>query len=190
MEQICAVIDVQGFQFSDRFVPREVAIISDKISQVMELDTKINWRELNEQDRAVVLYSTQEIHGLHFNPFNPKDSCFLYTSNEIGKIINIWYDMIATESKPLFAFKNQQLGKILSELEIPSFDLDDPALNIPPYEKIKEHFGDNYLCGIHKRPPTHKRFILNCAYRKANQLYRLIKESCEVEKVEDWSIEI
>ena len=55
MEQICAVIDVQGFQFKDRFVPREIAIVSQFISQCQELNPRMNWKELSDEDQAVVI---------------------------------------------------------------------------------------------------------------------------------------
>ena len=174
MEKICAILDCQGFNLSSGFIPREIAIVSDYISQCMELNTEINWKNLNIEDKKTVLFSTQEIHGLHFNPFNPSDNCFLYTSDQIGNIITTWYSMVASESKNLFAFKNVQLGEILKKLNIPSLNLDDPQFGFPSYDKIKEAFGDNYLCAYHKKPPKHKRLALNCAYRKANHLYRIL----------------
>ena len=176
MDKICAVIDVQGFQFRDRFVPREVAIVSDFISQCQELNPKMNWKELSDEDQAVVLHSTKFKHGLHYCPFNPIQHSFLYSSNEIGKIISQWYNMVATEDKPFFAFKNQQMGKILNEMGIPTFDLDSPELNLPNYKDIQEKYGDTYLCSYHKKPMRNSNIKLTCAYRKANHLYRLLNE--------------
>lgn len=183
MDKICAVIDVQGFQFKDRFVPREIAIISDNISQCQELNTQMNWKDLSEEDQAVVLHSTKFKHGLHYCPFNPVQHCFLYPSNEIGNIIIQWYSMVAIEEKPYLAFKNQQMGNILKKLEIPCIDLDDPAYGFPSYKDIQEKYGDCYLCSYHKRPSRSLNIKLICAYRKANHLYRQLKEM----KNMDWN---
>ena len=194
MSNICAVIDVQGFNFKDRFVAREVAIVSDQLSQCQELNPRMNWRNLSDDDKGVVLHSTKFIHGLHYCPFNPVEHAFLYTSDEINKIINQWYSMVATEEKPLLAYKNQQMGKILEGLNIPSISLDQPTLMFPSYKEIQNHYGDNYLCSYHKKPMRGSNIKLICAYRKANHLYRQIKEMMgSAEKVlepineEDWS---
>ena len=182
MDQICGIVDVQGFQFKDRFVPREVAIISDSISQCQELNPQMNWRELSEDDQAVVLYSTQSKHGLHYCPFNPQEHCFLYSSKEIGKILSIWYSMVSTLDKPFLGYKNQQIGKILKQLEIPSVNLDSPEYNWPNYDEIQKQYGDTYLCAYHKKPRMPNNRLI-CAYRKANHLYRYLKETTQKPKV-------
>src|SRR6266700_4803525 len=113
MDQICAVVDVQGFQFKDRFVAREVAIVSDFISQCQELNPRMHWKSLQEEDQKVVLYTTKYINGLHYCPFNERNHCYIYNSEDIGNVLTMWYEMVASKEKPLFAYKNQQLGKIL-----------------------------------------------------------------------------
>ena len=176
MDSVCAILDCQGFQFKDRFVPREIAIVSDKISQCQELNPHMNWRELSEEDQAVVLHSTKFKHGLHYCPFNPVEHCFLYDSTEVGKIIEAWYALISTDEKPAFAYKNQQLKKIIEDLGIPSIDLESPSLGFPSYDQLKTKYGDNYLCSYHKKPIKNSNHKLICAYRKANHLYRYMKE--------------
>ena len=44
MEKICGVIDCKGFQFKDRFIPREIAIAPEYMSQCQEFNARINWR--------------------------------------------------------------------------------------------------------------------------------------------------
>ena len=176
MDKICAVIDCQGFQFKDRFVPREIAIVSEFISQCQELNPQMNWRELSDDDQAVVLHSTKFKHGLHYCPFNPVDHSFVYASSDVDKLITQWYELIATEEKPYLAFKNTQMGNILKVLGIPNFDLDIPELKFPPYRDLQEKFGDNYLCAYHKKPFKNSNIKLICAYRKANHLYRQLEE--------------
>jgi hypothetical protein len=182
MEQICAVLDVQGFQFKDRFVPREVAIVSDFTSQCQELNPMMNWKDLSDEDQAVVVHSTKFKHGLHYCPFNPKEHSFVYESVRIGEIINIWYSMVSSAEKPLIAFKNPQLGKILKDLGIPCLDLD--KVTFPSVSQLQDKYGDNYLCSYHKKPPRGSNIRLTCAYRKANQIMREIKEIESLEWME------
>ena len=44
--------------------------------------------------------------------------------------------MIATDERPLFGYKNPQLGKMLSDINIPCIDL-DKDLHFPRYELYK-----------------------------------------------------
>ena len=176
MDKICAIVDCQGFQFKDRFVAREVAIVSDKLSQCQELNPMMNWRELSEEEQQVVLHSTKFKHGLYYCPFNPQDYCFLYHSDKIATVLSQWYNFVASEEKPLFAYKNHQIGKILIDNQILCIDL-EKDLNFPAYEKIQAKYGCNYLCAYHKRPP--RGMLYTCALRKCGQLYRELKERIE-----------
>ncbi len=176
MEQICAVIDAQGFIFKDRFVAREVAIVSDYMSQCQELNPKIEWKNLTDEEKDIVFVTTKYKHGLHFCPFNPREHCFLPDSLDIDSIIGIWYDMVVTSEKTLVAYKNKNIGDILKKLQIPCLDLDDPKYNFPTIKDLKMKYGSNYLCAYHKKPPPGSRLYLTCAYRKSNQIFREIKE--------------
>jgi len=178
MDKICAIIDCQGFQFKDKFIAREVAVVSDYISQCQELDPCIEWEKLSKVDQQIIIYSTQFKHGLFYRPFNPNDYCFLYKSSDIGSVLQIWYDMIATDEKPLFGYKGYQIGKILSDNNIPCIDL-EKDLNFPSYANIQEKYGDNYLCAYHKRPRNWRANKLICALRKSGHLYREIKSKME-----------
>ena len=187
MANICAIIDVQGFNFKDRFVAREVAIVSDYISQCQELNPRMKWRSLSDEDQGVIMHSTKFIHGLHYCPFNPVEHSFIYASEEINKIITHWYSMIATEEKPFFAYKNHQMGKILKDLDILSVNLDEPIWGFPAYKEIQSKYGDSYLCSYHKKPMKNSNIKLICAYRKANHLFRYLKElnETQVEPMDD-----
>ena len=184
MDKICAIVDAQGFQFKDRFVPREVAIVSEQISQCQELNPQMYWRDLSLEDQQVIVYDTQRVHGLFYMPFNSADHCYLLHPNEIDVLLTRWYDMIATEEKPFFGFKNQQMGKILTENKIPCLDLDDKSLRFPSYKSIQEKYGFNYLCAYHKKPPKNSNIRFTCAYRKCAQMYRELQSI--LDKKLDW----
>lgn len=176
MDKICAVIDTQGFAFKDRFIAREIAIVSEYLTLCQELNPQIYWKNLIEEDQAIVLYSTQRIHGLHFCPFNPREHAFLPNSNKINELIEIWYNLVKSPEKPVVAFKNTHLRNIFIELEIPFIDLDDKCNNFPSIKQLQDKYGDNYLCAYHKKPNPNSNLRLNCAYRKANQIFRELNE--------------
>ena len=91
--------------------------------------------------------------------------------------------MISTKEKNLLAYKNYQMGEILKQLKIPSFNLDEKNLNFPTYEKIQEKYGDNYLCCYHKKPHRFSNITLTCAYSKVNHLLRELNEAKEFEEM-------
>src|SRR5882757_1424056 len=182
-QKICAIVDAQGFQFNDKFIPREVAVVSDYISQCQELNCKIKWNELTEQEQAIIIYSKNYVHGLHYLPFNHKYFCYIYDYKDIGKLLTMWYEMIATEERPYFAYKNYQLGKILNEINIPAIDLDNKELNFLTVEELQKKYKDNYLCAFHKRSMNSNK-ILTCALRKSAHIYREIKSRLNNETME------
>ena len=90
--------------------------------------------------------------------------------------------MVSSEQRPLIAFKNPQLGTILKDLNIPCFDLDNPDLNFPTVSELQDKYGSNYVCLYHKNPLRGSNIRWTCAYRKANQIMREIKEIANI----DW----
>jgi hypothetical protein len=177
MEKICAVVDAQGFYINNKFFVRELSMVSDELTICIEFDPGFNWHELSQEDKNIIMYSTKYIHGLYFRPFNPDKHNYLNKSEDIGFVLQKWYQMVATNQKYLFAHKNNQLGKILTELGIQCIDLSE--LNFPTYDKIQQKYGDVYLCAYHKRPRSFTKCNLTCAYRKACHLYRELKENCQ-----------
>ena len=73
IEKICGISDCQGFQFKERFIPRENAIASENMSQCQEFNARMKY--LSEK-QGIVLRSMKYGHGLHYCPFNPKEHCF------------------------------------------------------------------------------------------------------------------
>ena len=177
MDKVCAVIDCQGFLFSDRFIAREVAITSEYFSQCMELNPEIDWKDLIDDEINIVNYTTNMINGLHLMPFNQKDYAFIPSSDDLEKGISVWYDQARTDDKYLVAFKNANLQPILEKLEIPKLNLDDKILDFKSIRELNKKYGFHYLCAYHKRPP--KGVSYTCAYRKTNHIYREIKNILE-----------
>jgi hypothetical protein len=183
MNEICAIVDIQGFNFKDRFVARELAICSDVITQCQELNPKIYWRSLTPEEQELIKHTTKFVNGLYYAPFNPVEHAFLPHSDDVGVLLKSYYDLIASPEKPKFAFKNQFLKPILEKENIPYIDLDDLQYNIPSINTIENIFGNNYACGYHKKPPRDgSNIAYRCAYRKTNHLWRYLKNKENTEQ--------
>jgi hypothetical protein len=176
MDKVCAVVDIQGFDFGDRFIARELAICSDQLTQCQELNPKLNLKSLTEKDQQTVRHCTKFTHGLNFCPFNPIERAFLPHSNDVGYLLQSYYNMISKPDKPYFAYKNRRLGEILKANNIPCFDLDDPDLNFPPMKQLEKIYGNRYTCGYHRQQSRGFHVPHKCAYRKCNQLWRHLKQ--------------
>ena len=184
MDKICAVIDIQGFQLSEKFVPREVAMVSENFSQCFEINPELNFRDLNEKDRQTVIHTTKFLNGLHILPFNDRNFCYLPKESDVGEILKFLYNVVASDDKPFVAVKNKPTLQYLIDLDIPFLDLNDPIYSFPNFNDIRNKYGNNYICAYHKRPPPNSNIILTCAYRKCAQIYREINEKLLFKNVE------
>lgn len=181
MENVCGVVDIQGFNLSIGFIVREMAITSPILTQCLEVNPQLNWCDLNEEDMKTVNFTLHNINGLHLLPFNDKNFCFLPKNSDVETILKYWYRELKNnlpENKYLLAYKNCYLKNILDSCEIPSLNLDD--FEFPSLKILDRKYGNHYLCGYHKKPPKGIRFT--CAYRKSNILFREIIERID-EKV-------
>ena len=184
MDKICAVVDIQGFQLMEKFIPREIALVSENFSQCFEINPELNFRDLNEKDRQTVIHTTKFLNGLHILPFNDKNFCYLPKESDIGDILKFLYNVVASDDKPLFGVKSEQTLQYLKNFNIPYLDLNDTNLNFPKYNTIREKYGSNYICAYHKRPPPNTNIILTCAYRKCAQIFREINEKLMFKNME------
>lgn len=184
MDKICAVIDIQGFQLPDRFIPKEVAFVSENYSQCFEINPGISFKDLSDKDKQIVIHTTRYKNGLHILPFNDRNFCYLPKEEDLGNILLTLYNFVASEEKPLVAVKNQQTLKYLSDSGIPFIDLNEEKWEFPNHKAIQEKYNDNYLCSYHKKP-FNQNIILTCAYRKCAQIFREINEKIMFAK-SDW----
>lgn len=174
MERVCAVIDIQGFELESGFVPREVAICSDSLFTLcQELNPKIYFRNLSDKDQKTVIYCSKFIHGLKILPFHPVEHAYLPLSSDIGPLLKLYYDIVKTPERTLFAFKNRRVGEILKDMEIPGLDLDDLSLNFPSIERLEEVYKSSFTCGYHRRRIPDIKY--RCAYRKCQHLWTFMK---------------
>lgn len=176
MEQICGVIDVQGFQFKSGFVPREMAIVADDFSICVEIDSARDFNELSHADKQTAIYTTKNLNGLHLYPFNDKNYAYVIPCNMLINYIEKIYALISSTEQPYIAVKSNQTLEILKQTNIDYVNLNDQNWNFPKFKDIQFEYGYNYLCGYHKRPIHGSNIIFTCAYRKCAQILRKIRE--------------
>ena len=176
MDKICAVVDIQGFQFKSEFVPRELAIVAQDFSLCVEVDAGREFNDLSQNEKQVAIYTTKNLNGLHLYPFNDKNFAYVLPSNKICQYVEKLYQLIGSEQQPFIAVKSKQTMDILKSTNVALIDLNDPKLEFPKFRDIQLEYGYNYLCGYHKKPSTASEQIFTCAYRKSAQLFRKIRE--------------
>jgi hypothetical protein len=72
MDNICAIIDAQGFVRNKKFIPREIAIASNNMmSMCFEIDCEIKIDDLSV-DKITNNYIKHNIHGLDYKPKTDK----------------------------------------------------------------------------------------------------------------------
>jgi hypothetical protein len=171
MDQICAIIDAQGFYLNNKFYIRECAIVSDKLSHCQEFYTNINFDELTSIDKNNVIHCKRNIHGLLLNPY--MDNLPLPSSDGFIHYIKYFYDVLSSKEKPLFAVKHEPLKRLLESSGIPVCDLNDKKYKIPKIADLEEWYGNRWTCAYHIK----SNYVLRCAYRKCIHLYNYIREN-------------
>ena len=156
-----------------------MAIVSDKLSFCIEINPCVELHDLPKDEQNIVKYITRNKNGLHLKPFNSTEYCFVPKIEDIGSVLQLLYQMIASEEKPLFAYKNRNVAKILKDSGIPHINLDEDQFNFPSYREIQLKYAQNYLCGYHKPFSYSSPLKFKCAYRKASQIFKEIKEKTE-----------
>lgn len=128
-----AVIDVQGFQLDNRFVPKEIALTNDGINiQHFNFESFMPYATLSNDEKNQVRYLQYNYHGINYSaPGLPP--------SEIGSILNNF--IINNEVSGIYVKGHQKkifLKKIISatipiinveyEFECPKFSKCEPPL--------------------------------------------------------------
>lgn len=161
MEQICAIVDAQGFTLRQGFFVRELAVWNGDVRECIEIDPEISMFGLNKKDRRTVQYTTRNIHGLSHEAVDDE----AYKQKDLNTILSMMYMLLSRPETPYFGINNPQLGKILDQLNIPYYDL--CTLDI-----VYKRGG---FCINHTELPTLGRENLRCALRKTESLWVSLK---------------
>lgn len=153
LEEICGIIDFDGFQLSDgRFLVREfgyVGITKQENPECIRFNLKSFLKVLNEKDFKTAHYVSKHIHGLPFKPiFREK----VFSTEFLDKFIIDFYKSVKSPGKFIIAYKGGIIEKTkLIQLNIPSLNLEN--FDCPKYDKLYPIYKkdcDKFQCGYHK----------------------------------------
>lgn len=133
------VLDIQGFHVNNKFIPRQLAIITrESIVRVFDFKTNINYHELSSEDRRTVKYVQRNVHFLDCDP--PAFVNAPHYSNCRLVIQRLCVEHHITNRRP-FAVNNPQAEILLTEAEIPFVSIRNFIANLPPTNTIIEYYS-------------------------------------------------
>ena len=133
--KISGVIDIQGFYVMNKFIPRQLAVITrDTIVKLIDFKTNVNYNELCTYDRKTVKHVQKYIHFLDFEP-----SCLLpntYSADECAKVLRqVAIDFDISADRPL-AVNNPQAELLLTIADIPYVAIRNLISDLPNTDTI------------------------------------------------------
>lgn len=137
--KIGGVIDIQGFHISNKFIPRQLAIISkDTIVDVIDFKTGIDYHELPTHDRQTIRHVQKNVHFLDLEP-----SKFLkfvpYADDYITVLRLLAIDYNISSENP-FAINNPQAELLLTAADVPYINARTLIPRLPNSETIIKHY--------------------------------------------------
>lgn len=158
--QIGGVIDIQGFHIKNKFIPRQIAIITkDTIVKVIDFKTGINYNELPVYDRRSVKQVQREIHFLDFEP-SPFVKAAPHAEEYVTVLRQLALDYNITSENPL-AVNNPQAEILLTEASVPYIAIRTLVPNLPNTETIiKQYTRGNTIFSAPVKVSALWRFIV------------------------------
>lgn len=137
--KIKGVIDIQGFNVNDKFIPRQLAVITrDTTTSVIDFKTGINYHELPRHDRRSVKNDQKSIHFLDLEP-----SVYIRYRPPAEEYINVLkrvaLDLDITCEYPI-AVCNPQTEVLLTSANIPFVPIRNLIPNLPTTDIIIRHY--------------------------------------------------
>ena len=184
MENICLIIDFDGFALKDReFLTRELGyaamdtdecgVVSFDLSGEPPLDESLNHHKS-------VWYCRNLVHGL---PYYPVEGECPLPLHELDQFLLDLYRRHATEYKKLVAYKGGICERNkLGQLGIPHVNLEQ--YECPRYETLLRMGYDDVSCGLHEKPRKVK--VFHCALAEVKAFRRWV---CDKMKEEAAAVE-
>lgn len=175
MENICGVIDAQGFLIMGDFYIREVSFAPMESSRAFHTNVRIPWHfhNLSEEDKKRVRYCERYIHGMKLNLDQSEVSI---NHNDIGQKLKAIYEKLAVCPHDVFGVKNHQLSKLLDKWGIPNVDLE--TFNCPSVKILREKYKENNVCERHSPlKSSNKRKRPQCAVDKTALLWFWVRDN-------------
>lgn len=176
---VCVVCDMQGFYFSNKFFPKEIAFYNDDLKICFEVDCALPLK-LFKKNWITINYQTKRIHGLPVYNILCEKSVKLCKENKLETLIKLIYNQVKTDEKPIIAVKNPQTASILRSYKIPTLDFNNieiDGLKCPTYKIFEEiNSSCNIFCDIHYilyKKFKNKNHI--CSFKKSYYIWNWIK---------------
>lgn len=133
------VIDIQGFDVNNKFVPRQLAVITkDTIASVIDFKTGINYHELCASDRRNVKNVQKNIHFLDFEP--SVYITYLPSAEDYNSVLKrVALDLDISCDNPL-GVNNPQTEILLTVAEIPYIPLRNLIPSLPCTDTVIRHY--------------------------------------------------
>ena len=171
--EICAIIDSQGFFVKNTFFPREISIVNDEYNICFEVIPDIE-TDFKLKNFKVFSYQQHQLHGIPIESVLSEKSKKIIHIKNLRQLIEGIYFRVRTEEKKLFGVKNLQLAQLLKEYQIPYFNLEQQEVGgeLCPTLKEFEKFKISCHCSLHaKLRRKFKEEIHRCAFRKAQAIW-------------------
>jgi len=151
MNQLCAVIDAQGFAKDSKFYPRVIAVAFPYVDKVLcwDCETGLDFHNLSSKDRITNSY-IRHYTGLPFEA--PEDAI---SHDKVSVFLGLLYDQCKYDDKIYFGIKNPQFGQLLSHLRIPTIEVECPSTSVLARyykkERCSRHVeNDEGMCSVRK----------------------------------------
>jgi len=165
MDQLCAIIDAQGFTKGNKFYPRVIAVafpFSEKIL-CWDVETGLDFKSLNSKDRITNNYIR------HYTGLDIKAPDDAIAKDKVNVFLAMLYEQCKYGDQIYFGIKNPQFGNLLNYLHIPTLEIECPstsalgryydikrcdrhtenpegACSVRKVELIKEYLDDKIMC--------------------------------------------
>lgn len=187
-DNLCGVLDAQGFTIKNRFYPREIAFVSKNVSVCYEVDPE--WLHEDIFFDYKTFLSQKNHHGLSSLTHMSEGSKRLIKEKRIPALIREFLFMSRENKDSTIGVKNQQLFRYLQKthMNFPLFDLEDNPVvkeRCPTVWQIDKFDVTPVYCPVHCRGPTEfpQKFV--CALRKAYGIWEWFKQKRKSDVIYD-----
>ena len=170
--QICAIIDFQGFFIQRRFYPRELSIVNDEYQLCFEVLPEIS-SEIKLNNFKHFSYQQHQLHGIPLEKVLSEKTKKIIPLSQLRQLIEEIYFRVRSEDKKLLGVKNQQVGLLLKEYQIPffNFEAEEVGGEICPALAVFEKFKFSTYCLLHSSLKRKFNESHRCALRKSQAIW-------------------
>lgn len=173
MEQVCLILDIQGFQLGpdsgSEFLVRELGLCPAHHrmnSQCVHVDNEYPWRRLYKNEKVCIAQVLRLRSGLAFCP------CVVeryIVASALPEYVRVYHSMQRTESKQTLAhWNNRHVELFAKQLNLRALDLSLYSCPPPGNLIISQAKGHRCTCGQHNH--INSSLLCECAEETAFNL--------------------